>query len=180
MIKPEDVLNFWFDPETKSRWFEPTDAFDDSCRQRFGQAIEAAGRGELDHWQDTAEGSLALLILLDQLTRNVYRGQAQAFAHDEKARAVARHALDSGHDAVTSQDRRMFFYLPLEHSENRADQAQSVALFEKLGQPEPLDYAIRHQVIIDRFGRFPHRNALLGRESTAEELAFLNEPGSSF
>lgn len=180
MISPKDVLDFWFDPETKSLWFQPTDAFDDSCRQQFGAAIEDAGHGKLDDWQGTPEGSLALLILLDQLTRNVYRGKAQAFAHDAKALAVACNALDAGHDAATEKDRRMFFYLPLEHSEDSADQARSVALFEKLGLPEPLDYAIRHQVIIDRFGRFPHRNAILGRECTAEELAFLKEPRSSF
>jgi len=180
MFGPDEVLRFWFDPANRNRWFEPSDEFDESCRRQFAEAIEAAGIGQLDHWQASADGALALLILLDQLTRNVYRGRAEAFAHDAKARIIARSALELGHDQAVPQDRRMFFYLPFEHSEDLADQARSVALFESLGLAEPLDYAIRHQKVIERFGRFPHRNAILGRDSTDAELAFLQVPGSSF
>lgn len=179
-VTAQNIIDFWFDSENAQRWFKPTPEFDEECRNRFGDLITPAGLGELDHWQQDPQGTLAIILLLDQLTRNIYRGQPQAFAHDPKARAVAMTALAKSYDTQLPQTRRFFLYLPLEHSEDRSDQAHSVKLFEAYGDAEKLDYAIRHQVIIDRFGRFPHRNAVLGRASTAEEIEFLKEPNSSF
>lgn len=182
------VLAFWFGdgPEDVPRkvWFAKDDEFDRVCRERFAASHAAASAGELDHWQDTPAGALALIVLLDQLSRNIHRGTAAAFAQDARALAVARSAVERGFDRQLTPLRRMFVYLPFEHSEDRADQARSVALFESLrGNPwldEAIDYAHRHQAVIDRFGRFPHRNAILGRESTAAELEYLATPGSGF
>ena len=180
LSSPQAVIDFWFSPASQPRWFSPTRAFDKSCEMRFGEQIERAGRGDFDDWLKTPQGYLGVILLLDQLTRNVYRGSPQAFAHDAKALAVAKSLTDHGMDTRMSRTWRIFAYLPFEHSEDRDDQARSVELFEALGEPMALDYAIRHKVIIDRFGRFPHRNTVLGRESSAEEMEFLTQPGSSF
>lgn len=179
-IEAKDVIDFWFEPEHEARWFDATTEFDARCAERFGQAIELAGSGSLDHWQDNPEGVLALILLLDQMTRNVYRGSAQAFVYDIKALGIAKAAVGLGLDQQVPWPRRFFIYLPYEHSEDRDDQARAVELFEAYGDPLKLDYAIRHQVIVDRFGRFPHRNACLNRPSTPEEIEFLKQPGSSF
>ena len=180
MPDPQAVIDFWFSPESQARWFQSTPEFDTDCRDRFAGWIDKASRGDLDDWQETAEGTLALTLLLDQLPRNIYRGSSQAFAYDTRALAIAKDALDKGFDRELPKSRRFFVYLPLEHSENLDDQNRSVELFMADGDAMKIDYAIRHLVIIERFGRFPHRNAVLGRESTEEELAFLKEPNSSF
>ena len=185
------LLEFWFgahgDPERGSMravWFGKDPAFDARIREQFYDNVLEAGRGRLDGLSATADGVLTLLILLDQFPRNLFRNEAQALAYDGKARAVARLAVGMGLDKVLSPVERIFIYLPFEHSEEMEDQIRSVALFKTLPpvswRDEVVDYAIRHHDIIARFGRFPHRNAVLGRTSTAEELAFLQEPGSSF
>ena len=187
---PNEVLQFWFSERSRPLWFEKNQAFDDEIRRRFGDAVAAACNGELESWSRTPESALALVLLLDQFTRNVYRGTPRAFAGDARARAVARAAIDRGLDRQLPLDRRHFFYLPFEHSENADDQRRCVALFRAWAEAHDgaqrdqalaqMTYVYRHQEIVERFGRFPHRNAILGRESTAEELAFLNEPHSSF
>ena len=177
---PDPLLAYWFDEATRPRWFVKDPAFDAELGERFGPLAALAAEGALDHWADTPRGALALVILLDQLPRNLHRGRPEAFAQDAKARAVATKALAAGHDAAMTPEERLFLSLPFEHSEALADQERSMALFEALGDPELLDYARRHYEIIHRFGRFPHRNAVLGRASTADELAFLAGPNSSF
>jgi uncharacterized protein (DUF924 family) len=171
---PATVLDFWFAPETRERWFKPTPEFDAEMRHRFGALYEAARDGKLAAWENRPEGALALLILLDQAPRNMFRDDARAFATDEAARAVARRAVAAGHDLASEPDRRVFFYLPFEHSEDIEDQHRSVALVkERADIGDYLEYAERHLAVIARFGRFPHRNALLGREPTPEERDYL-------
>jgi uncharacterized protein (DUF924 family) len=182
---PADVLAFWFAGDVSSRravWFQKDDDFDGGCRALL-DAHEAAKRGELDHWAATAEGALALLILLDQLSRNLHRGSAEAFAADPHARAIASAAVARGFDRALTPVQRMLVYLPFEHSEDMVDQDRSVALFETLRGDlgdQTIDYAIRHRDVIRRFGRFPHRNAVLGRANTAAEDDYLKEPGAGF
>ena len=181
----EAILDFWFadDPSAqRAVWFQKSDAFDAGCRA-FLDRHEAAKRGELDRWADTAEGALALLILLDQLSRNLHRGSPETFAADAKARAIATAAIDRGFDRALTPVQRMFVYLPFEHSEDLADQARSVALFETIRSDlgdRTVDYAARHRDVIARFGRFPHRNAVLGRVNTQAEADYLAQPGSGF
>lgn len=180
------VLSFWFGKELKPRkeWFTKNPAFDAEVRSRFLSLHEQAIAGQLDSWRNTPEGSLALILLLDQFSRNLFRGQPQAFASDPQALAVAQHAIAQGFDQQVPLIQRVFFYLPLEHSENLAHQAESVRLFQQFENVPELkdyyDYALRHQVVIAQFGRFPHRNEILNRPSTPEEVEFLQQPGSSF
>ncbi len=174
------VLDFWFDPRTTPDWFKGGAAFDREVETRLGALYAQARDGEIDGWAVEPPGLLALVILLDQVPRNIHRGTPAAFVTDAKALALARLGVDRGFDAGFDTDRRLFLYLPFEHAENLADQERSVALFRALGHAEYLDYAIRHRDVVARFGRFPHRNAILGRASTAAELAFLEQPGSSF
>jgi len=180
--EPADVLAFWFDEHGPADWFKRSDAFDAAVRARLGPAFEDAATGKLDGWVATPEGALALILLLDQVPRNLFRDDARAFATDAKARDVARAAVEAGHDlALSAPDRRLFVYLPFEHSEDAEDQALCVALSEeRLGNDDYAEYARRHKAVIDRFGRFPHRNACLGRETTAEEAAFLKETPTGF
>lgn len=182
MIDATALLDFWFGPRDEWRevWFETHPEFDRALKERFGDLAHSAPT--LIGWMETAEGALARVIALDQLPRNLHRGTPAAFAHDGLARQAADHAIRCGRDRELPPLRRMFLYLPFEHSEELVDQERSVALTESLGPDfaEPLDYARRHRDIIARFGRFPHRNAVLGRVSTPEELAFLAQPGSSF
>jgi uncharacterized protein (DUF924 family) len=178
-VAAADVVAFWRDAGP-AKWFRGGDAFDAACRERLGAAHHAAARRELDGWASTAEGALALLLLLDQIPRNIFRGSGHAFATDGLARHFARLALDAGHDAAFEPALRAFFYLPLEHSEDMADQDRSVALFAALGDANYDGYATAHRDVVARFGRFPHRNAILGRASTPEEEEFLKQPGSSF
>ena len=178
---PDQVFGFWFAPGMEKRWFVKDEAFDAEARGGLGPLHEAAARDGLDSWQDSARGALALVILLDQVPRNLFRGSPRAFKTDAKALSVAKRAIDKGFDGQLRQVERMFLYLPLEHCEGLADQETCVRLFAELDEnPEWHDYAVRHRDIVASFGRFPHRNAVLGRESTAEEEAFLKEPGSSF
>ncbi len=179
-ITPSDVLTFWFSDNAKEHWFKKTDAFDNECRDRFGSAAEAAKSGALDHWAETPEGALALVILLDQIPRNIHRGTREAFAGDEKALATAKAAIARGFDVATPSDKRNFFYLPFQHSERLADQERGMELYATNDVDDGLRWMKAHHKIIARFGRFPHRNAILGRASTSEEEGFLSEPGSSF
>jgi len=170
-----DVLSFWREAGPK-RWFRKDEAFDADFRSRFLHCHEAAVRGDLDAWAADAQGALALLILLDQFPRNAFRGSARMFESDAKARPIAQAAVAAGFDAAVEADLRNFFYLPFMHSENLADQDRAVELTQALGD-DPLRYAILHRDIIARFGRFPHRNAVLGRATTPEEQRFLDDGG---
>lgn len=175
----EAVVSFWR-AAGPSKWFAGGPDFDAECRARFLDLHFAAARRECGHWMGSATGALALLLLLDQIPRNVFRGSGHAFATDPLARHYAGRALAAGFDAGFEPALRAFFYLPFEHSEDMADQERSVALFTALGDANYLRYAVAHRDVIARFGRFPHRNALLGRASTEEERQFLTQPNSSF
>lgn len=175
------VVAFWFAPGREKQWFGGGEVFDKEVDEALSAAHQRAVAGDLDSWQTTPQGCLALCILLDQVPRNIFRGTPRAFASDEAALAVTRHALAGGFDESLTQVERLFLYLPLEHSEDLADQVTCMRLVRSLDEnPEWLRYAEAHRDIIARFGRFPHRNAILGRESTDDEVAFLKEPGSSF
>lgn len=179
------VLAFWFGdpPDFAARrpaWFVKDPAFDAAIADRFGAVQTAAAQRALDGLAATPTGALALVIVLDQFPRNMFRGSARAFATDARARAVADAALARGDDAAMTLMQQLFLYLPFEHSEALADQDRCCALFARTGDADFIDYAERHRAIIRRFGRFPHRNAALGRATTPEEAAFLTEPGSSF
>lgn len=177
-----DVLDFWFGPQDAARaeWFRKDESFDAVIRLRFGAQVERALAGGLLEWEATPEGALARVLLLDQFTRNIFRGTARAFAGDALALEAARAMVARGDDAKLPPLRRVFVYLPFEHSEDPAMQRESLRLFGELGLGGFLDYARRHAEVIERFGRFPHRNAVLGRDSTAEEIEFLKQPGSGF
>jgi len=172
---PADVVAFWRAAGPK-RWFEKDAAFDDDIRRRFLKLHEAASTGKLTDWEGNAEGALALLILLDQFPRNMFRGQGRAFASDPLALAIASRAILNGFDGAFP-DLRGFFYLPFEHSENLADQEKGIAFYQAVDDSDGLKWAEIHADIIRRFGRFPHRNAVLGRISTPEEQAFLDGGG---
>jgi uncharacterized protein (DUF924 family) len=179
-IRPETVLSFWFSDEVKAKWWVKEDAFDEAVRARFGAAFEAARNGAMDHWAETPEGALALVILLDQVPRNSFRGTPRAFSGDYKALAIAKAAIDRGFDAALPSDRRNFLYMPFQHSERLEDQERGMGLFASNDVTDGLKYMTLHRDIIAHFGRFPHRNSILGRVSTREELDFLQQPGSSF
>jgi uncharacterized protein (DUF924 family) len=170
-----EVVHFWQEAGPE-RWFRKDDAFDREFRERFLAAHEAAVRGELRHWERDAQGVLALLVLLDQLPRNAFRGQARTYASDEQALALALRAIDAGFDRQVPEPLRQFFYLPLMHSERLQDLDRAVELAASLGA-DTLHWAQHHREVLRRFGRFPHRNALLGRQSTPGELRFLEEGG---
>ncbi|HEX7250979.1 MAG TPA: DUF924 family protein [Burkholderiales bacterium] len=176
--KAGEILRFWFEEHPKD-WFVKNPAFDAEMRARFLALHETAAAGQLAHWADDPRACLALVIVLDQFPRNMFRGQARAFATDAQARAAARVILERGWNQAMSQPQQLFAYLPFEHSEALADQVLCCELMKDF-DAEQLRYAIRHREIIERFGRFPHRNAILGRESTPAELEFLKQPGSSF
>ena len=171
-----EIVAFWRDAGPK-RWFAKDEAFDAEIRQRFEPLHLAAARGELNDWAETAEGALALVLLTDQFPRNLYRGSAHAFATDPLARRVAERAIEAGFGKQAPPELKVFFYLPFEHAEDMASQDCSLALTEALGDKLYTDYAVLHRALIVRFGRFPHRNACLGRESTAEEAAYLADGG---
>ena len=175
-IKPDDVVGFWKEAGPKM-WFAKDEAFDARFKARFEEAHFAAARRELDHWAESPEGSLALLILLDQFPRNAFRGTGHAFATDPLARHFAVRALDAGQDQAVENDLRRFFYLPLQHAEDPALQARQLTLFQAMERPDDDRWAEHHHAVIERFGRFPHRNRALGRETTPEEQAFLDEDG---
>jgi uncharacterized protein (DUF924 family) len=169
------VVDFWREAGP-GLWFAKNDDFDRRFRERFLTLHEAAARGELSAWLATADGALALMVLLDQFPRNAFRGTPRMYATDTLARAFAGAAIDAGHDRAVAMELQVFFYLPFGHSEDLADQERSVALCRRLGQPN-LTFAERHRDIVRRFGRFPHRNAIFGREMTEEEQRFLDDGG---
>jgi uncharacterized protein (DUF924 family) len=187
MATASELLDFWFGPpcsvaygEPRKLWFEKEAAFDAAIAGRFGEDHRLACAGAFDGWASEPGSCLALILHLDQFSRHLYREDPRAYAADGKALALAKSALDRGFDKGFPPDVRKFFYLPFEHSEVLAEQFRSVVLFAQLEMPRTLEFAYRHWEIIRRFGRFPHRNAILGRTSTADETAFLKEPFSSF
>ncbi len=185
---PAAIRSFWFgaerDGQPRQSWFRKDENFDREICQRFLTVWERASAGELNVWRENAHDCLALIVVLDQFPRNMFRGSAQAFASDALALTTARHAIERGYDLKLQPVERMFIYLPLEHSESRADQEECLRLMKSLSVFEETRdlhvWAEKHRVIIERFGRFPHRNEALGRESTAEEIEFLSQPGSRF
>lgn len=191
MSRVAEILTFWFGkPENtdygkpRQVWFQKNSAFDQQIRDHFLADYELAAQGQLQNWKESPDSCLALILLFDQIPRNVFRGQAQAFATDEQALEAAKYAVSQGFDQQMLPVQRWFIYLPFEHSENLADQEKSVELMRQLSDDpdsaSPIDYAIRHWKVIQQFGRFPHRNLILGRKSTPEEQEFLKQPGSSF
>jgi uncharacterized protein (DUF924 family) len=185
--RAREVLDFWFGPAphvAHDEWFRKDAAFDERMRARFGNDVAAAVAGGFGDWCPTPHGALARVVLLDQFTRNLYRDTPRAFAGDPGALATANEAVARGFDSKLDRFERWFLYMPFEHSEDLAVQERSLALFralsEETGDRAAFDWAEKHAAVIRRFGRYPHRNAILGRESTPEELAFLAEPGSRF
>jgi uncharacterized protein (DUF924 family) len=171
---PQEIIDFWFSDEVRKLWFNSTSQFDTSLRERFLVRWQQASRGELDHWQQSAVGCLALVIILDQFPLNMFRGQAQSFATEGQSRAVAQAAIDQGFDRQLDVGQRAFLYLPFMHSEALVDQRRALELFAQPGLEDNLRFARHHHDIIDRFGRFPHRNEALGRHSSAAEIEYLN------
>lgn len=184
------VIAFWFDPAHHQDWFAARAVFDEAIRAQFGEIFRLATEGKLEHWADTPQGWLALLIVLDQFSRNLYRNDSRAWSQDLPAQQLALWGIAEGYDRQLFPIQRVFAYMPLEHAENMRLQRRCVMLFEALCENLPaedhhqytdfLDYARQHEAVIARFGRFPHRNALLGRACTPEELAYLAEPGAGF
>lgn len=191
MADVNEILNFWFGQtgeaeygKSRKVWFVKDSKFDTEVQERFQADYELAATGRLKDWEGSAPGCLALILLLDQFSRNMFRGTPKAFAADPQALSLAKHAIAQGFDQELLPVQRWFVYLPFEHSENLADQHQAVSLFRQisneLDSTDALEYAIKHLQVIERFGRFPHRNRILGRVSTPEEEDFLSQPGSSF
>lgn len=180
MTSAESVLDFWFEESTPAQHFRRDDAFDARIRERFGALHGAAAHGECFAWRDTPAGRLAEVIVLDQFSRNLYRDDARAFACDGMALVLAQEAVRAGVDRTLPVARRAFLYMPYMHSESPAIHAEALRLFGQPGLESSHAFELKHKAIIDRFGRYPHRNAVLGRESTARERAFLRQPGSSF
>ncbi len=174
------VLKFWFDELSPKDWFVSSEHIDELVRQRFGRLHEQACKGELFQWRSTAEGRLAEVMVLDQFSRNLFRDNPQAFAADAMALALAQEAVALDQDHKLPSQQRAFLYMPYMHSESAVIHEVAESLFAQEGMEQNLDFELKHKVIIDRFGRYPHRNAVLGRESTPEELAFLKQEGSSF
>ena len=174
------VLDFWFKETSPEGWWKSDPAFDAEIGRRFGAAHDAASAGELYEWRSEPRGRLAEIIVLDQFSRNIHRGSPRAFAFDPMALALAQEAVAGSHDVRLSSQERVFLYLPFMHSESRLIHERAERLFASLGLVQNYEFELKHKAIIDRFGRYPHRNAVLGRESTSDELAFLQQQGSSF
>jgi uncharacterized protein (DUF924 family) len=198
-VDAESVLEFWFADASSGRealerrnrvWFRGGASFDRQCSERFAAALAAAADGALDSWKEWPRGRLAMIVLFDQLSRNIHRGTAEAYAHDARALELCREGIERGHDRQLSAIERTFFYLPMEHAEDREAQALSVQQFEALAKEGPAElheqlaanasYAREHRDIVERFGRFPHRNAVLGRDNTPEEEAYLADDAPRF
>jgi len=179
-MQANDVLHFWFDELDNKARFAKDEALDARMRQRFGAMLQAAAAGELWAWRGTAHGRLAEVIVLDQFSRNIWRGDARSFAQDPQALVLAQELVAGGHDQALTPAQRAFAYMPFMHSESALVHQRAVELFSQPGLDNELAFELRHKAIIDRFGRYPHRNAILGRASTPNEEAFLAEPGSSF
>ncbi|AVJ55886.1 DUF924 domain-containing protein [Idiomarina sp. OT37-5b] len=179
-MNPQAVIDFWFDELTSKQWFAKSDALDNTIKTRFSDILVAAAAGECWRWRQSAEGRLAEIIVLDQFSRNVYRDTPMAFSQDPMALVLAQEAVACGADKSLSNDQKAFLYMPYMHSESAAIHQQAVILFEQPGLEYNYKFELKHKEIIDRFGRYPHRNDILGRTSSEEELAFLQQPGSSF
>jgi uncharacterized protein (DUF924 family) len=181
-MKSDDVLDFWFGDDTRARaeWFRADPAFDRQIAERFEPLIESALAGELDAWAQTPRGALARILLLDQFTRNAFRGTPRAFSGDAMALEGARRMVREGHDEALVPLQRLFVYLPFEHAEDLEAQREALRLFARTDLGDQVEWARRHHDVIERFGRFPHRNDILGRASTPEEIEFLKQPGSRF
>ena len=180
MPEKEEILNFWFKECKPEQWFKKKEDFDQMIENRFSDAIEDAIAEKLNNWEATETGCLALIIVLDQFTRNVFRDTPRAFAGDKRALALSQLCCDNDYLANPDIHRRHFMLMPMMHSENLAVQDAALHLFKKYASEKDYEYAEKHREIIARFGRFPHRNVILGRKSTNEELEFLKQPGSSF
>lgn len=176
----DDVLRFWFAEIDPAQWWKVDPSFDAAIRERFGELHRAAHLGELWEWRTEPRGRLAEIIVLDQFSRNIYRGTARAFASDPMALALAQEAVAGAHDSVLAPQERAFLYMPYQHSESCLVHVEAERLFRALALSNYHDYELRHKAIIDRFGRYPHRNETLGRESSPEDLEFLQQPGSRF
>jgi uncharacterized protein (DUF924 family) len=176
----DEIVKFWFEELSPDDWYKADARRDAEIRRRFGPLYEKLKVAVPQDWLELPKGWLAAILVLDQFPRNMFRGDPRAFATDAEALALAKRVIAKGVDMRLQPDERAFIYLPFQHSEDGVDQARSLELFTALGNPNNLDFALRHKAIIDRFGRFPHRNAVLGRASTEEESVFLKEPGSSF
>lgn len=180
MINEHDILNFWFADEARPFWFVQNTDFDQHIISLFSTTLEQACRGELCSWRKTAQGRLAEIIVLDQFSRHIFRNQAQAFAQDPLALVLAQETISLSLDEHLSAEQRSFLYLPFMHSESKIIHQYAVNLFEKLANPINLDFEYQHKIIIDRFGRYPHRNEILGRISSPEELQYLAESNRRF
>jgi uncharacterized protein (DUF924 family) len=176
--RPEEIFLFWKDAGPE-KWFKADPAFDEQIRARFLETYEAGMRGELEHWERSTYGAFALVILLDQFPRNMFRGTPEAFVSDEKAKQISERAIAAGRDKAVDPEVKAFFYMPFMHSEKLADQDRCLALMQEGGKQENVKYAEIHRDAIARFGRFPHRNGILGRKSTPEEMAYLKGGGFS-
>lgn len=179
-VDVKGVLAFWFEECKPEQWYKKNADFDRTICDRFGEIHAEAAIGSLDYWAETADGCLALIIILDQFSRNIFRDDSRAFVADSKALGLTKLALDKGWVDAAEGVKAQFFLMPLMHSEDLADQEMSIPLFRRFCGEKTADFAIRHRDIIARFGRFPHRNAVLSRESTSEEIEFLKTDGSSF
>ena len=174
------VIDFWFNEISPAQWWVKDEAFDQEIRKRFLDIHQRANRGELYPWRTTAEGRLAEIIVLDQFSRNIFRDQPQSFASDALALILAQEAVSRQEDQNIAENRRSFMYLPYMHSESIVIHQQAVKLYAMLGNASNLEFELKHRDIIEKFGRYPHRNSILMRESSEEELAFLQQPNSSF
>ncbi len=180
VITPEDVLKFWFEELEPKDWFVSDSDIDNLIKTRFQAVLESASKSELYSWRTTSKGRLAEIIVLDQFSRNVYRGTPNAFTQDALALALAQEAIAQQCDQTLSTIEKSFLYMPFMHSESKIIHERAVELFNQSGLENNYDFEIKHKVIIDRFGRYPHRNAILGRKSSEEEIEFLSQPNSSF
>jgi uncharacterized protein (DUF924 family) len=174
MITPDDILSFWYSPQMQPHWFASTPQIDAMLRENYAALWQDALQNKLDDWMDSPQGALALVIILDQFPLNMFRGLPQSFASEAKAIAVAKHAISKGYDRFIDTSQLAFLYMPLMHSEDLADQDRAVRLYAAAGLDNNLQFAQHHRAIVARFGRFPHRNAILGRASTAAERDYLN------
>lgn len=175
-----EIIDFWFIEIDKVKWFKKDESFDELIRSRFSSIHAQASKCELFSWRSTALGCLAEIIVLDQFSRNMFRGKAESFAYDSLALSLAQSAISKGFDSELTQQQRSFLYMPFMHSESLIIHQQAVSLFTSLGVESNLKFEIKHKLIIERFGRYPHRNKILGRASTSEEESFLLQPGSGF
>ena len=180
IASPDEIVAFWFDELAPRDWFRKSAKLDRIIGERFGATLAAATRGRLDHWRTRPTGRLAEILVLDQFSRNIHRDTPQAFAGDRAALELARETIAAGDDRSLTRQQRAFVYMPFMHSEALVDHELTMSLYQSLGLTGHLKAEREHYAIIERFGRYPHRNAVLGRESTPAEVAFLREPGSSF